>query len=274
MAVSATPRFQLTRWSSDDDELTRVQFDATHAAIDASAAKFLVGAGTPPTGSALYVGAFFYSTSTSILFFYTGSVTAENDFTAGSWVKINEMASSVSAMSAGSASAVGVSTQSARADHVHSLSVGATAPQAIGTTAAIGASGNVSDASHVHVIGAAAINSSTLFADLVVSTAKIQDDAVTSAKLADSASVDASRAVTTDHIRDAAITTAKINDSAVTVDKIANTSLVKSKVNTSVSGGPGIYYNATGTGGGAITYGTAAPSGTANEGDIYLQHLA
>lgn len=274
MAVSTTPRFQLTRWSSDDDELTRVQFDQTHAALDASAAKFLVGAGSPPTGSAVYVGAFFYSTSTSILWFYTGSVTPENAFTPGSWVKINEMATTVTSVTAGGTSVVGISAQSARADHVHGLSVGTTTPQAIGTTASIGSSGNVSDAGHVHIIGAGAINSSTMFADNVVSTAKVADDAITSAKLADSASVDASRAVTTNHVRDVAITTAKIADSAVTADKVANASLAKVKVNTAAAGGPGIYYNATGSGGGAITYGTAAPSGTANEGDIYLQHLA
>jgi hypothetical protein len=274
MSVSSTPRFELVRWSSDDDELTRVQFDDTHAAIDESAAKFLVGTGTPPTGSALYVGAFYFNTSTSVLFFYTGSVTPEGAFTAGSWVKINEMAASVTAVTAGGSSVIGTSLLSARADHVHGLSVGSTTPQAIGTTAAIGTSGNVSDAGHVHVIGTGAINLDTMLANNVVSTGKIADDAVTSAKLADSSSVDADRAVTTNHIKDVAVTTAKINNSAVTADKIANASIVKAKINAAASGGPGVYYNGTGSGGGAITYGTAAPSGTANEGDIYLQHLA
>lgn len=273
MAVTTTPRFQLTRWSSDDDELTRVQFDDTHAAIDESAAKFLVGTGSPPTGSALYVGSFFFNTSTSILWFYTGTVTPLGVFTSGSWVKINELASTVTSMSAGSASVVGTSLLSARADHVHGLSVGSTAPQSVGTTAAIGSSGNVSDAGHVHTIGAGAINSDTLLANNIVSTSKIVDDAVTAAKLADSVSVDGDRAVTTNHLRDSAVTTAKINNSAVTADKVANTSLIKGKVNTSIAGGPGIYYNATGSGGGAITYGTAAPSGSANEGDIYLQYV-
>lgn len=140
MAITTTPRFSLTRWSSDEDELTRVQFDGTHAAIDATAAKFLVGTGSPPTGAAQYVGAFFYNTSTAVLWFYTGSVTSGGVFTSGSWVKINEIA--------------------------------------------------------------------------------------------------------------------------------------KTRVDTAVTGGPGVYYNGTGSGGGAITYGTAAPSGTANEGDIYLQYLA
>lgn len=274
MAVNTTPRFLLTRWSSDEDELTRVQFDDTHAAIDASAAKFVVGSGSPPTASALYVGAFYFDTSSSILYFYTGSVTEDNEFTPGSWVKINEMASSVTAVTAGGTSVVGTSLLSARADHVHGLSVGTTTPQSIGTTAAIGSSGNVSDAGHVHVIGSGAINSDSMLANNVVTTNKVADDAITSAKLADSTSVDSSRAVTTNHVRDSAITTAKINNSAVTADKIADTSIIKSKVNTSVSGGPGVYYNGTGTGGGAITYGTSAPSGSANEGDIYLQHLA
>jgi hypothetical protein len=274
MAVSSTPRFELVRWSSDEDELTRVHFDDTHAAIDASAAKFLVGTGTPPTGSALYVGAFYFNTSTSVLFFYTGSVTPEGAFTAGSWVKINEMAASVTTVTAGGSSVVGTSLLSARADHVHGLSVGSTAPQAIGTTAAIGSSGNVSDAGHVHVIGTGAINLDTMFANNVISTGKIADDAITSAKLADSASVDGDRAVTTNHIKDVAVTTAKLNNSAVTADKMANSSITKTKINTAASGGPGVYHNGTGSGGGAITYGTAAPSGTANEGDIYLQHLA
>jgi len=274
MTVSYTPRFELVRWSEDDDELTRVHFDDTHAAIDALAAKFLVGTGSPPTGSALYVGAFYFNTSTSVLFFYTGSVTPEGAFTAGSWVKINEMATSVTTVTAGGSSVVGTSLLSARADHVHGLSVGSTAPQAIGTTAAIGSSANVSSADHVHTIGTGAINLDTMLANNVVSTGKIADDAITSAKLADSASVDGDRAVTTNHIKDVAVTTAKINNSAVTVDKLANTSIIKSKINTTVAGGPGVYYNGTGSGGGAITYGTAAPSGSANEGDIYLQHLA
>lgn len=274
MAVTTTPRFSLTRWSSDDDALLRTQFDTTHANIDASAAKFLVGAGSPPNGSAIYVGAFFYDTSASVLYFYTGSVTAQNAFTAGSWVKINEMATTVTAVTAGGSSAVGTSLLAARQDHAHSLSVGSTAPQAIGTTAAIGSSSNVSRADHVHIIANGAINVSALLADSVVSTAKIADDAVTSAKLADSSSVDADRAVTTNHVRDSAIVTGKINDGAVTVDKLGNTSIIKSKVNTAVAGGPGVYHNGTGSGGGAITYGTAAPSGAANEGDIYLQYLA
>ena len=274
MTVSSTPRFELVRWSEDDDELTRVHFDDTHAAIDALAAKFLVGTGSPPSGSALYVGAFYFNTSTSVLFFYTGSVTPEGAFTAGSWVKINEMATTVTAVTAGGSSVVGTSLLAARQDHAHSLSVGSTAPQAIGTTAAIGSSSNVSRADHVHVIGTGAINVDTMLANTVVSTAKIADDAITSAKLADSSSVDADRAVTTNHVRDSAIVTGKINDLAVTVDKLANTSIIKSKVNTTVAGGPGVYYNGTGSGGGAITYGTAAPSGSANEGDIYLQYLA
>jgi hypothetical protein len=140
MAITTTPRFELTRWSSDEDELTRVQFDDTHAALDATAAKFLVGTGSPPTGAKEYVGAFFYNTTTAVLWFYTGSVTPEGVFTSGNWVKINEIA--------------------------------------------------------------------------------------------------------------------------------------KTRVDTAVTGGPGVYYNGTGSGGGAIRYGTAAPSGTANEGDIYLQYLA
>jgi hypothetical protein len=140
MAITYTPRFSLARWSTDDDELTRVQFDGTHASLDATAAKFLVGTGNPPTGAAEYVGAFFYNTSTLSLWFYTGSVTALGVFTAGSWVKINQ--------------------------------------------------------------------------------------------------------------------------------------IDKSRTDTAATGGPGVYYNATGSGGGAITYGTAAPSGTANEGDIYLRYLA
>ena len=273
MAVTTSPRFGLTRWSSDDDALTRVQLDGDHESLDETAAKFFVGSGSPPTGSALYVGAFFYSTSTSILYFYTGSVTSGGTFTAGSWVKINEMASSVTAMAAGSTSVVGTSLLAARQDHIHALPVGSTAPQNIGTTAAIGSSGNVSDAGHVHIIGSGAINSSGMFGSSVVATAAIQNDAVTADKLADSPSTDASRAVTTDHIRDSAVTTAKLNNSSVTEDKIASSSVVKSKIKSAASGGPGVYYNATGSGGGAVYYGTAAPSSSANEGDLYFQYV-
>ena len=275
MAVTTTPRFELVRWSSDDDELTRTQLDTSHTNIDQTAAKFIVGTGVPTfTPAAVYVGAFYYDTAAFVLYFYTGSVTTSGAFTPGAWERINEMASTVSSMSAGSTSVVGTSRLAARADHVHALSRGTTSPQAIGTTASIGLSGNVSDAGHVHVLGSGSVNTDAILANNVVTTSKIANDAVTSDKLADSTSVDASRAVTTDHIRNSAITTEKINNSAVTADKVANASLTKSKINTSVSGGPGVYHNGTANTGGAITYGTAAPSGVANEGDIYLQHLA
>lgn len=268
-----TPRFGIVRWGSNDDEFTRVQMDDSHALIDQLAAKFLVGSGAPPTGVAEHVGMFYFQTSNSTIYYYTGTLTTGGVFTAGSWVALNAMATSATAMAAGSTSVTGTSTLSARADHVHALPVGTTAPQNIGTTAAIGTSGNVSDAGHVHIIGSGAISSAAMMADSVVSTAKIVNDAVTADKLADSTSVDANRAVTTNHVRDSAITTAKIANNAVTVDKIVNSTIVKSKVNTAASGGPGVYYNGTGSGGGAITYGTAAPSGSANEGDIYLRYI-
>jgi hypothetical protein len=275
MTVSITPRFELVRWSSDEDELTRVQLDTSHSNIDQTAAKFLVGSGVPNfTPAAVYVGAFYYDVTAFILYFYTGSVTTSGEFTAGNWEKINEMATTVTSMSAGSTSTVGTSRLAARADHVHALSRGTTNPQPIGTTAAIGSSGNVSDAGHVHVLEAGSVNADSILANNVVITAKIANDAVTADKLADSASVDSSRAVTSDHIRNSAVTTVKINNSAVTADKVADASLTKSKINTSISGGPGVYHNGMGSTGGAITYGTAAPSGSANEGDIYLQHLA
>lgn len=273
MAITTSARFGITRWSDDGDEFTRLQLDDSHELLDASAAKFFVGSGSPPSGSALYVGAFFYDTANSLLYFYTGSVTEGGSFTAGVWAKVNEMASSVTSMSAGTTSVVGTSLLAARQDHRHALPVGSTAPQAIGTSAAIGSSGNVSDAGHVHVIGAGAINSDTMLANGVVTTAKIANDAITADKLADSADTDASRAVTTNHMRDSAVTTAKIDNSAVTEDKIASSSIVKAKVKTAASGGPGVYYNATGSGGGAVYYGTAAPSGTANEGDLYFQYV-
>jgi hypothetical protein len=275
MAVSTTPRFELVRWSSDEDELTRTQLDTSHSNIDEAAAKFIVGSGVPNfTPAAVYVGAFYYDLTAFLLYFYTGLVTPSGDFTPGTWERINDMATTVTSMSAGSTSVVGTSRLAARADHVHALSRGTTNPQAIGTTASIGSSGNVSDAGHVHILGSGSINTDAILANNVVTTAKIANDAVTSDKLADSTSVDSSRAVTSDHIRNLAVTTAKINNAAVTADKVADASLIRSKINTSTSGGPGVYYNGMGSTGGAITYGTAAPSGVANEGDIYLQYLA
>jgi len=273
MAVTTSARYGITRWSDDDDEFTRLQLDESHELLDATAAKFFVGSGTPPTGSAVYVGAFFYDTTGSVLYFYTGSVTESGVFTAGSWVKINEMATSVTAMSAGSTSVVGTSLLAARQDHRHALPIGSTTPQSIGTTASIGSSGNVSDAGHVHILADGSVNTAAKLASGVVETAKIADDAVTADKLADSAGTDSARAVTTNHVRDSAITTAKINNGAVSEDKLGSSSIVKSKIKTAESGGPGVYYNATGSGGGAIYYGTSAPSISANEGDLYFQYV-
>lgn len=263
MAETTTTRLGIVRWSSDDDEFTRVQMDLSHEQLEELASKFLIGSGAPPTGDAQYLGTFYFQTSNSTIHFYTGT----------SWVAINSMATTTAGMQAGSTSVVGTSALSARADHVHALPRGLTAPQNIGTTAAIGTSGNVSDAGHVHIIGSGAINSAAMLVDSVVSTAKIANDAVTADKLADSTTTDGNRAVTTNHVRDSAITAAKIANDAVTVDKIINSTIVKSKVNTGAAGGPGVYYNGTGNGGGAITYGTAEPSGVGNEGDIYLRYI-
>lgn len=269
-------RFGIYTWTQDSDEFTRSQMNTSHTAIETYAAKFFVGSDAPPSpGSEIHVGSVYYRTTNGVLYWYTGSIDlATGFFTAGSWAPLNQygLLSDVTSITAGGSSSAGVSTSVARADHTHALAA-STTPSAVSTAAAIGTSSQVARADHVHILASGSISASSLFGAGVVNENAIGSSAVTSGKIKSSASVDADRSIQSEHIKNNAVIERTINNSAVTKDKIASDSIVKVKVHTGVSGGPGVYFNATGSGGGAITYGSAAVSGTANEGDIYLRFI-
>lgn len=64
MAVTTTTRFGVTRWSAGGDEFTRLQMDASHAAIESKGAIYLQGlASARPTVGV--VGRFYYATDTN-----------------------------------------------------------------------------------------------------------------------------------------------------------------------------------------------------------------
>ena len=101
-------------------------------------------------------------------------------------------------------------------------------------------------------LGNSAVTSAKL-ADGAVTASKIQNDAVTAGKLADDA-------VTTNAIAALAVTDAKVNDVAAT--KITG---LLAEVKTEATADTSDYTFR------IIAYGSSAPSGTANNGDIYIQ---
>ena len=276
MAAQLTERFGIYRWSLDADEFTRTQMTTSHDQIELYGAKFFSGSASPPSpGTVIHVGSLYYQTTSQILYWYTGSYDYVTDiFTAGTWIALNDygVVGDVQAITAGGTASAGTATRLARADHRHALGATVT-PTSVGTANSVGTSTSVARGDHVHALATGSINASTLFTANVVNSTAIADAAITSAKILSSASVDANRAITSDHIKDNVVITRIINNSAVTKDKIAADSIVKSKVHTAVSSGPGVYYNGTADTGGAITYGTAAPAGVANNGDIYLRYI-
>ena len=269
-------RFGIYTWTQDSDEFTRVQMNTSHDAIEDYSAKFFTGSSAPPSpGTEIHVGAVYYRTSNAVLYWYTGLLDLGTGvFTAGTWLPLNEygVVGDIQSITAGGSSSAGVSSSIARADHTHALSA-STTPSSISTTAAVGTSSQVARADHVHVLSSGSINSSAFFTAGIVDESAIGSAAVTSAKIKSSGSVDADRTIESNHIKNDAVVERTINSAAVSKDKIASDSIVKVKVHTGVAGGPGVYFNATASGGGAITYGTAAVSGSANDGDIYLRYI-
>lgn len=83
MTAVQTTRFALYRWSADSDSFTRLQMDKSHENIESRVGGFYAGASLP-TPAAQYERSVFLNTSTSKLFFFSG--TDEN----GSWNSLND----------------------------------------------------------------------------------------------------------------------------------------------------------------------------------------
>jgi hypothetical protein len=70
MTVTVTPRFELTQWSSGNDEFSREQLTVDFASLGADAGIFLSGtSATPPTAAAANTRAFYWDKTNEKLFF-------------------------------------------------------------------------------------------------------------------------------------------------------------------------------------------------------------
>jgi hypothetical protein len=70
MTITNTPRFELTQWSSGDDEFSREQLTLDNATLGLDAAIFVSGtSATPPTAAASNTRAFYWDKTNSKLYF-------------------------------------------------------------------------------------------------------------------------------------------------------------------------------------------------------------
>lgn len=70
MTITSTPRFELTQWSSGDDEFSREQLTVDFAGISDHAGIFLSGtSATPPTAAAANTRAFYWDKTNEKLYF-------------------------------------------------------------------------------------------------------------------------------------------------------------------------------------------------------------
>jgi hypothetical protein len=114
MTVSNSTRLGLTYWSSDADQVTREQFQASHEALENFAVKMTVGT-TLPTPAAEHEKSLFYKNDTQILYYYQGTGGS------GTWVPVNNFGGTVQGLTFGGSTSSGSSTFAARADHTHAV---------------------------------------------------------------------------------------------------------------------------------------------------------
>lgn len=86
MTISNTTRFELTQWSSGDDEFSREQLTLDNASIGTDAALFLSGtSATPPTAATSNTRAFYWDKTNEKLYF-RGDVVGVNP---AAWTQIH-----------------------------------------------------------------------------------------------------------------------------------------------------------------------------------------
>lgn len=188
MTVTTTTRMGVYRWSSDDDEVNRDQFDLSHANLEARSARWGQGTTGARPAAALQTERMFYlatdqGDSNWRPIYYSDGAT---------WYELNTFGSPT-AMTAGVSSSDGTAFRNARADHVHSLP-GFANPVATGTSLSGGSGSLFARSNHVHTIGAGsvtagalaagAIDNSNAFAPGILGSAQFEDGSVTRNKLA------------------------------------------------------------------------------------------
>ena len=174
MAAEPTARFQIYRWTSDSDSLTREQMDQSHLQLETLAAKIKQGLPNDSTLSEAASGAnaktFFYDTTNKILYYADGT----------SWKKINnfgttgDMQGLVIATTSNSA---GTSNDYARIDHRHA-GPGFAAPAATSTANAAGSATTISRSDHVHTVGDHTLTSAKFDTSVAGAGLSISDSAM------------------------------------------------------------------------------------------------
>lgn len=175
MAVTSTPRFNLTLWSADTDERSRTQYSLSLQNVEDRAAIFRKGAiEDRPIASAVHDRSFWLDNS-GILWVCDGTT----------WMSINQLGTP-SPLAFNSVAAEGTSPAAIRADHVHQMPGFGVAAD-ITTANTNGTAPTASRADHIHKIGTGAINVSTLFAAGVINAAAIGAGAIGGTMFADGA---------------------------------------------------------------------------------------
>lgn len=86
MAITNTTRFELTQWSSGDDEFTREQLTTDHDKIGDNAAIFISGASASPPATATSNTKAFYWDNTNGILYYRGDTVGASP---ASWTQLH-----------------------------------------------------------------------------------------------------------------------------------------------------------------------------------------
>lgn len=207
MATFATTRLGVTRWTSNQDTLTRAQMDNSHRALEGKGVRYEQGT-SRPTASAAYEGAFYWHTSNQVLDYCNGTT----------WEEVRSIDGSAygspSALVVGQVPEDGTSDLGARSDHVHGLFGFGASATSVGTSLSEGVASTISRSDHAHDIAVGGIDSSTLFAAGVVDSAAIGSQEVGTSELEDDS-------VTSDKFGPGAVDTTALGDDEVTSSKFA-----------------------------------------------------
>jgi len=265
MTIQTTTRFRLTRWSSDNDALTRGQIDSAHNNIELYLAKMIAGSSIPSVGTAAYAKTIFLNRTNNKIYYYSSEdssgswIFVETDVVAATiadakgdlivasgpnvWSKLPVGSVNQILAILDSANTVGWSTILAQKGDLLTIDgqsltripvgtdnqiLNSNSALATGLGWTLATENNISNSS----ISSVKINDSAVTAPKVVAsavlTAKFATDSVTETKIADGAVQSAALAndgVTTNKILDAAVTETKILSGSVTTAALADNSV-------------------------------------------------
>ena len=166
MTATQTDRFALYQWSSSNDEFTRAQMNDSNASLEFSAAKFNTGAGAPASSATTDTKAFYWDTTSSVLYF-RGTVVGA---VAPTWTQLSQTFATATQIQ-NTAATAGSGVNIARANHVHSVET-ATAVDINASTGA-GSGTSLALANHTHAIPVLFITNAMIAANAQISPSKI-----------------------------------------------------------------------------------------------------